>query len=549
MLLELKKNTTTSSSALQETITKSMGGKAEVKALSPEMVIVCKDLDEITTEDELRGAMKQQCKLGDVHMTIRLRKGYGGTQTVMIRLPVTAADKALEVYAVAAKPFLGNFLLQTVSSFSSSADPKSYVSDFRTQQNAVDRTVIHEMHPSDYSKNSETAINKMGTSSIVGTQHRDGELHPELNTKKINKIFGLARERLTGAFHRLFNVDSSTVMKNTSNPFIVGSNTFVKHDELDGNEAILSDSLNSKAVVNDRVKYSSNMGPGYDLRVDISNSVYKNKDQSNETTESISDLMKVTLPVEEQIDPDELTKFGGDFNSDLNNSTVTCPQQKKGFIIKRLENIIKRLNNTRHQFRTRTVHAVVKLIPLVHSVVNKEIYKKKPAGRFLENGRKPKTKDGNEYSMPFRLSKLSHNLLAFNEKSKEQASLVFQNAFNRYAQLITSGMNTATDVNNSISKEAQQKERIDNYSTVDTGRNNVVKNDDDSYENNARSDRMATDKKAIDVNVSNSANYVAASKRMNLQKIEMVGILILEVFGSIAGLTWGAFNQLQLFFK
>ncbi|XP_058837938.1 myb-like protein W [Topomyia yanbarensis] len=61
-------------SSMLEIITKSLREEAEVKVLSQETVLVCKNLNEITTEDDLREALKQQCNLVEVYMTIRISR-------------------------------------------------------------------------------------------------------------------------------------------------------------------------------------------------------------------------------------------------------------------------------------------------------------------------------------------------------------------------------------------------------------------------------------------------------------------------------------------
>ncbi|XP_065082923.1 uncharacterized protein LOC135705240 [Ochlerotatus camptorhynchus] len=96
MLLGLKKDPSVRSSAFKKLVEKSLGEDANVRALSQESVVEYKDLDEITTEDEVRCALKVQCNLGDVPMTIRLRKAYGGTQTASIRLATDAANELLK---------------------------------------------------------------------------------------------------------------------------------------------------------------------------------------------------------------------------------------------------------------------------------------------------------------------------------------------------------------------------------------------------------------------------------------------------------------------
>lgn len=97
MLFELKKDPSIKSSAFKELVEKSLGSEANVRALSQETVVECRDLDEITTVDELRDALNEQGNLGNVPMTIRMRKAYGGTQTAAIRLAMAAANKLLEL--------------------------------------------------------------------------------------------------------------------------------------------------------------------------------------------------------------------------------------------------------------------------------------------------------------------------------------------------------------------------------------------------------------------------------------------------------------------
>lgn len=96
MLFELRRDPTVKSAAFKTLVEKSLGQEAVVRALSQETVVECKDLDEITTEEELRNVLKSQGNMGDVPMTIRMRKGFGGTQTATIRLPTAAANNLLD---------------------------------------------------------------------------------------------------------------------------------------------------------------------------------------------------------------------------------------------------------------------------------------------------------------------------------------------------------------------------------------------------------------------------------------------------------------------
>ena len=96
MLFELKKDPAVKSSAFKSLVEQSLGAEATVKALSPETVIECKNLDEITTACELEDALRALLgDLQDVQMVVRMRKAYGNTQNASIRLSTPAANKLL----------------------------------------------------------------------------------------------------------------------------------------------------------------------------------------------------------------------------------------------------------------------------------------------------------------------------------------------------------------------------------------------------------------------------------------------------------------------
>lgn len=98
MLFELKKDPAVKSSTFKTLIESVIGEQANVKALSPETVIECRNLDEATTEEDLRSVLLGHLgELSDVPMNIRLRKAYGGMQIASIRLSTFAANKLLEI--------------------------------------------------------------------------------------------------------------------------------------------------------------------------------------------------------------------------------------------------------------------------------------------------------------------------------------------------------------------------------------------------------------------------------------------------------------------
>ncbi|XP_054085772.1 uncharacterized protein LOC128921646 [Zeugodacus cucurbitae] len=81
----------------QENMRKCLGDQANVKLLTQETLLECKDLDEVTNKEEVLYALQRQ--LGNSELTIAaiksLRKSYGDTQTALIKLPVEAARQLL----------------------------------------------------------------------------------------------------------------------------------------------------------------------------------------------------------------------------------------------------------------------------------------------------------------------------------------------------------------------------------------------------------------------------------------------------------------------
>lgn len=93
LLLELKKDSTLTSSVCKQSLDEALKDLAKIKALSPEATLELKDLDEVTTEDEICQSLKDQF---DIVASVRsLRKAYGGTQTAVISLAVDQANALL----------------------------------------------------------------------------------------------------------------------------------------------------------------------------------------------------------------------------------------------------------------------------------------------------------------------------------------------------------------------------------------------------------------------------------------------------------------------
>lgn len=98
VLLEFSADAKTKSAEFKKAVETVLGQDATVKALTQEVTMECRYLDEITTADELRIALKEQYALGDGQsdFPIRMRKAYGDTQIASFSLPVEAANEMLK---------------------------------------------------------------------------------------------------------------------------------------------------------------------------------------------------------------------------------------------------------------------------------------------------------------------------------------------------------------------------------------------------------------------------------------------------------------------
>lgn len=97
LLLQLKENGEKTND-FKEVISGALGSKAEVRSLKTKVVIECRDMDEITTSEDICEAIMKQYGSKEVCSKdiLSLRKSYGGTQTAVISLPIDVANKLLE---------------------------------------------------------------------------------------------------------------------------------------------------------------------------------------------------------------------------------------------------------------------------------------------------------------------------------------------------------------------------------------------------------------------------------------------------------------------
>lgn len=99
MMFELKKEEGAKRDALKAAVTQALGEAATVTVRTQEISIVCRDMDEVTTKEEVLEALKKQLDINSLpESAIRsMRAAYGGTQTAVISLPFEHAKKILAV--------------------------------------------------------------------------------------------------------------------------------------------------------------------------------------------------------------------------------------------------------------------------------------------------------------------------------------------------------------------------------------------------------------------------------------------------------------------
>ncbi|KAH8265925.1 hypothetical protein KR026_009514, partial [Drosophila bipectinata] len=97
LLLQLKRSGE-ETAAFKALVSESVGDQVEVRSLSHKLEIECRDLDEITSKEEVSEAIGKLVESPGVPVSdILLRKAFGQTQTAIIRLPAACARKAMKV--------------------------------------------------------------------------------------------------------------------------------------------------------------------------------------------------------------------------------------------------------------------------------------------------------------------------------------------------------------------------------------------------------------------------------------------------------------------
>ncbi|EDV44744.2 uncharacterized protein Dana_GF20516 [Drosophila ananassae] len=97
LLLQLKKSGE-DTAGYRALVTESIGDEVEVRSLSHKIEIECRDLDEITTREEVAEAIGKLVETPGLPETdILLRKSFGQTQTAIIRMPAGSGRKVLDI--------------------------------------------------------------------------------------------------------------------------------------------------------------------------------------------------------------------------------------------------------------------------------------------------------------------------------------------------------------------------------------------------------------------------------------------------------------------
>lgn len=100
LLLQLNKPAHQNTSEFKKSVEDALGSTAEVRALSQEVLLEIKDIDEVTTKEDVYEAIRRESEIFKIvqQSAVRtLRRAYGGTQTATIGLSATLANKLLEI--------------------------------------------------------------------------------------------------------------------------------------------------------------------------------------------------------------------------------------------------------------------------------------------------------------------------------------------------------------------------------------------------------------------------------------------------------------------
>lgn len=97
LLFELKRDRAVHSADFKQKVEQVLGESAKVRALSQEIAIECRGMDEVTTADDLRRALVKDLSLEGVDLSISMRRSFNKSQAATIRLPEAAANKALRI--------------------------------------------------------------------------------------------------------------------------------------------------------------------------------------------------------------------------------------------------------------------------------------------------------------------------------------------------------------------------------------------------------------------------------------------------------------------
>lgn len=96
LLIELKRGVCATDLTCQEALKKSVGDAGQVKLLSQSETIECRNLDEVTSAQEVEQAIQSQLGL-EAQMVVKMRAAYGGMQKATIKMGADLAAKILAV--------------------------------------------------------------------------------------------------------------------------------------------------------------------------------------------------------------------------------------------------------------------------------------------------------------------------------------------------------------------------------------------------------------------------------------------------------------------
>ena len=225
-----------------------------------------------------------------------------------------------------------------------------------------------------------------------------------------------------------------------------------------------------------------------------------------------------------------LTLDDNDNDTEINfNDDISISEQNhnnKTFLGNKVENFAKRYRRKKENIKNIVRLAVTPLLLLWNSMnENSNITENNQLNR-LENLMDARNNGENNSILSSHFLRLTNHLLRMNKHTREESVKAIRSAVEKYARLVVNGTNVPLNgIDNSV-ETTRVTDDIDFVKNKETGKCSDSDDGDEAEEDMDDTEDQMSSKAPT----------------------EVIGILLLEIFGSVVGLSWGIINQIQDFY-